>query len=139
MGNLNVWLLDNHLTEDPTDFFGKVKSTGTITNNDLANQMTKEGTKLKEETILDIHARADCIKAEQLTTSYSNNTPLCKAYLKANCIFNIVTENVNKEKHKSRVSISAGSLTHSTFANTKVDCIGAAAVENIIIIIELNL
>ena len=132
MAKLNVWLHDNHLTIDPTDFFGKVKSAGTITNKILAGLMTKEGTELKEETILDILTRADRIKAERLGAGYSINTPFCNAYPKVNGTFYSATEKFDKEKHKVGANMSAGSLTRSAFANAQVDILGAATVEPVI-------
>ncbi len=132
MGKLNVRLYDNHLTEDPTDFFGKIKSAGTLTNASISNLMTKEGIELKEETILDILTRADRIKAEQLGAGYSINTSFCNAYPKISGPFNSPTEKFNKEKHKIGATIMAGSLTQKELAKAEVDVLGEATVEPVI-------
>lgn len=132
MGKLNVWLHDNLLTEDPNDYFGKIKLAGTITNKDLAALMTKEGTELKEETILDILTRADRIKAERLAAGYSINTTFCNAYPKISGIFNSATEKYNKDKHKIGANISIGSVTRAELAKIEVDILGEATVEPVI-------
>jgi hypothetical protein len=48
MGKLNVWLHDKILTEDPNDYFGKIKLAGTVGNKEIAALMTKEGIELRE-------------------------------------------------------------------------------------------
>lgn len=132
MGKLNVWLHDNHLTEDPNDFFGKIKSAGTLTNKGIASLMTKEGIELREETILDILTRADRIKAERLAEGYTINNAFCNAYPKINGIFNSATEKYNKDKHKVGASFSIGSVTRSELTGAEVDILGVATVEPII-------
>jgi hypothetical protein len=132
MGKLNVWLHDNILTEDPNDYFGKIKSAGTVGNNEIAALMTKEGIELKEETILDILTRADRIKAERLAAGYSINTSFCNAYPKISGIFNSATEKYNKDKHKIGANISVGSLTRTELAKAEVDILGEATVEPVI-------
>jgi hypothetical protein len=132
MGKLNVWLHDNILTEDPNDYFGKIKSAGTVGNKEIAALMTKEGIELKEETIMDILARADRIKAERLAAGYTINTSFCNAYPKITGIFNSATERFNKDKHKIGANISVGSLARTELAKAEVDILGEATVEPLI-------
>ncbi len=78
---IDVWLYDSHLTEDPNDSFGRVRSAGTITNKEIAELIKKEGTEYQLEAIIEILNRSDRICREALSEGYAINTDFVNARL----------------------------------------------------------
>ncbi len=68
---LTVDLYDNVLTEAPGDYTGKVRITGTVRNSDIAQEIVKERTEYRPETIENILKLADAKKREALASGKS--------------------------------------------------------------------
>lgn len=68
---LTVDLYDNPLTEAPGDYTGKVRITGTVRNSDIAQEIVKERTEYRPETIENILRLADVKKREALAAGKS--------------------------------------------------------------------
>lgn len=126
MQKLNLWLYDNQLTEDPNDYFGKVKTNGNVTNADIARHIVNEGSELKEETIYHILTLGDKIKAKLLAQGYSLNTPLCYGRVSVAGAFNGSSAQFDKGKHKLLANFTQGAELRSTLASISVDVLGVA-------------
>ncbi|WP_289053608.1 DNA-binding domain-containing protein [Carboxylicivirga marina] len=127
MQNLNLWLYDNQLTEEPNDYFGKVKSNGNITNADVARLIVEDGSEHKEETIYNIITVSDRLKAKLLAQGYSLNTPLCYGRIGVTGVFEGSAAKFEKEKHKLTANFTQGAELRTTLATITVDVLGVAS------------
>lgn len=126
MQKLNLWLYDNHLTEDPNDYFGKVKSNGSITNADIARHIVDDGSELRQETIYNILTVGDKLKASLLAQGYSLNTPLCYGRIGVSGVFEGSAAKFEKGKHKLMANFTQGAELRATLETISVDVLGVA-------------
>lgn len=132
MSKVNVWLYDNLLTPDPNDFYGKVKPQGTLRNEHIAEEMLKEGTEYKKETILDILNRSDRIKVNKLVEGYSINTGVCYSRIDINGVFHGVTDRFDPSEHRIVASFTSSAALREELKKTQVEIVGAATTEPVI-------
>ncbi|MBK3516889.1 DNA-binding domain-containing protein [Carboxylicivirga marina] len=126
MRKLNLWLYDNHLTEDPNDYFGKVKPNGTITNRGIAQQIREEGSEFGEETIYNLLTLGDKMKARFLAEGYTLNTPLCYGHIGVSGVFEGSSAKYENGKHKISASFTQGSELRKNLENVTIDVLGVA-------------
>ena len=132
MSKLNVWLYDNQLTPDSNDFYGKVKSQGSLRNDDIADEMIKEGTEYKKETIVNILNRSDRIKVEKLVEGYSINTGVYHSHIGINGVFHGATDRFDPNEHRIIASFTSSSALREELKKTQVEIIGTATTEPVI-------
>ncbi|MBI9062272.1 MAG: DUF4469 domain-containing protein [Marinilabiliaceae bacterium] len=132
MNKLNVWLYDNLLTGKPNDFFGKVKSNGILSNQDLVNLIIEEGTELKRETLLAIVNRLDRIKVTKLAQGYAVNSGVCYARVGVNGCFQGALASFDKTAHKVIANFTAGAELRAALQKVEVDVLGVATVNPVI-------
>ena len=73
---LNVELYDNVLTEKKGDYTGKVSTTGSADNQTVADEICKERTEYRPETIMNILDLADKKRIDLLASGKTVNTGL---------------------------------------------------------------
>ncbi len=127
MGNLNLWLHNNHLTDDPNDYFGRVKTSGTLTLESIADRILSEGIELQRETLVDVLSRAERMKIDGLAEGYSINTPTCYARVGVQGVFAGASAQFSKDSHKVNASFTAGKDLRDALANIQVDVLGVAS------------
>lgn len=132
MSKLNVWLYDNQLTPDQNDFYGKVKPQGSLRNDDIAEEIIKEGTEYQKETILDILNRSDRIKVEKLVEGYSINSGVCYSHIGVNGVFHGATDRFDPIEHRIIASFTSSSALREELKKTQVEIVGTATTDPVI-------
>ncbi len=121
---VDVNLFDLTVTDDPSDFYGRVRSKGRIDNNGIAARIKKEGSEYQAESIVEILNRADRIKAEGLASGYSINTPFMHASLGITGVFYGTAYDPAQQKLGARFTPAA--QTRELINSTKVNVLGQA-------------
>jgi hypothetical protein len=121
---VDVNLFDLTVTDDPTDFYGRVRSKGKLDNQAIAARIKKEGSEYQSESIVEILNRADRIKAEGLAGGYSINTPFMHASLSISGVFYGSSYDPNQQKLGARFTPAA--QTRELINSTKVNVLGQA-------------
>ncbi|WP_044211475.1 DNA-binding domain-containing protein [Flammeovirga sp. OC4] len=121
---VDIQLYDLAVTPDPNDYFGRVRSKGTIDNEAIASRIKKEGSEYQAETIIELLNRADRIKSEGLAQGYNVNTGFVNARLSVSGVF--YEEVFDPKKHQLNASINLTSNTRELIDETKVTVLGQA-------------
>lgn len=132
MSKVNVWLYDNLLTPDPNDFYGKVKTQGTLHNSDIAEEIISEGSEYQKETILNILDRSDRIKIAKLAEGYSINTGVYSSHIGINGVFHGVTDRFDSNEHRIIASFTSSTALREELKKTSVEIVGTATTEPVI-------
>ncbi|MFA8437104.1 MAG: DNA-binding domain-containing protein [Marinifilaceae bacterium] len=132
MSKVNVWLYDNVLTADPNDYFGKVKPLGTLDNEAIAEELMKEGTEYKKETLMDILDRSDRIKVAKMAEGYSINTGVYHSHIGVNGVFRGATDRFDPQEHRIIASFTSSSALRNELKKTQVEIVGTAATDPVI-------
>ncbi|WP_421917806.1 DNA-binding domain-containing protein [Marinifilum sp.] len=132
MTKVNVWLQDNLLTPKPNDFYGRVKPMGTIKIDDIAQEIIKEGTEYKKETIVDILSRSNRIIIEKMAEGYSVNTGVFYGHISVNGVFNGATDRFNPEEHRLIASFTSSNELRAELKKTQVEIVGTITNEPVI-------
>ncbi|MDR1459172.1 MAG: hypothetical protein LBI60_03055, partial [Bacteroidales bacterium] len=51
---IKAWLRKNHLTADPSDYVATVESSGSVTIDDIIEELKKDGMELNPATVKDV-------------------------------------------------------------------------------------
>lgn len=121
---VDVNLFDLTVTDNPSDYYGRVRSKGKLDNNAIADRIKKEGSEYQTETIVEILNRADRIKAEGVASGYSISTPFMHARLSVAGVFE--DDNFDASKQKLNVRLSPAIQTLKLINETKVNVLGEA-------------
>ncbi|KXX69662.1 DNA-binding domain-containing protein [Flammeovirga sp. SJP92] len=121
---VDIQLYDLTVTPDPNDFFGRVRSKGTLTNEAIASRIKKEGSEYQAETIIELLNRADRIKSEGLAQGYSINTQFINARLGVSGVFYEQVFNPLKQQLKAVINLTSNS--REMIEKTKVTVLGQA-------------
>lgn len=132
MTKVNVWLQDNLLTPRPNDYYGRVKPMGTISNDDIAKEIIKEGTEYKEETIIDILSRSNRIIIEKMAEGYNVNTGVFYSHISVNGVFDGATDRFNPEEHRLIASFTSSNDLREQLKKTQVEIVGTITSEPVI-------
>lgn len=122
MAELNAWLRPNPLTEDKSDYVAVPQAHGSITVNDIVNELLKEGMEIKSETAVDIITRFNRKSAEKVVEGYNVNTGL--VYMRPVIKGVFYNRTWDPKKHSVYVSMNQGSDLRRAIANTKVTILG---------------
>nr|WP_319399458.1 DNA-binding domain-containing protein [uncultured Carboxylicivirga sp.] len=121
---VDVNLYDLAVTDDPTDFFGRVRAKGKLDNRAIADRIKKEGSEYQVETLVEILNRADRIKAEALASGYNINTSFMNARLAISGVF--YSSAFDPEQQKLGALFTPASHTRNLIKNTSVNVLGEA-------------
>lgn len=128
MGNekntVDVQLYDLTVTPDPNDYFGRVRSKGTLDNAAIASRIKKEGSEYQTETIIELLNRADRIKGEGLAQGYNINTGFINARLGISGVF--YEEVFNPKQHQLNATVNLSANSRELIEETKVTILGQA-------------
>lgn len=132
MSKVNVLLYENQLTEDPNDFYGKVKPQGSLRNEDIAEEIVKGRTEYQKDTIINILNMSDKIKVEKLVQGYSINTGVYHSHIGINGVFHGATDRFNPNEHRIVALFTSSSALRDELKKTQVEVIGTATTEPVI-------
>lgn len=119
---LKAWLKHNLLTEDPNDFCATVSGMGSKTLNDIVDEIMKDGTENKRETIVSLVTRFQ-EKAMQLVLSGHNvNTGM--VYMRPVIKGAIYDRTWNPEVNSVYVAMNQGMQLREAIIDTKVELLG---------------
>lgn len=127
---VDVQLYDLTVTEDPNDFFGRVRSKGILDNNAIAARIKKEGTEYQLETMVELLNRADRIKSEGLANGYNINTGFINARLGVQGVF--YNASFDARQHALKGTVNLSSDARAMIADTGVSVLGQAQVGTLI-------
>ena len=122
MPNLNAWLRPNPLTEDKSDYMAVPHAHGSLTTEDIVNELVKEGMEIKPETAVDIISRFNRKSAEKVVEGYNVNTGL--VYMRP--VIKGVFYNTawDAKKNSVYVAMNQGNDLRKAIANTTVTILG---------------
>lgn len=122
------WLIDNPLTEDPTDSTFSVKSGSMLTTEDIARQLINEGTEFKLETLVDILNRGDRIVRNALLAGRPVGTGVFYAYPAISGVWYGVNDTFDEKRHKAGVNFQPNAALRESLKAVGVDVLGLANV-----------
>ncbi|KXX71376.1 DNA-binding domain-containing protein [Flammeovirga sp. SJP92] len=121
---VDVQLYDLTVTPDPNDYFGRVRSKGTLDNKAIASRIKKEGSEYQTETIIELLNRADRVKGEGLAQGYNINTGFINARLGISGVF--YEEVFDPKQHQLNATVNLSSNIRELIGDTKVTILGQA-------------
>ena len=127
---VDVWLYENHLTEDANDSFGRVRIAGTINNKGIAERIKKEGSEYQTEAIIEILNRSDRICKEAITEGYAIHTDFVHARLGINGSF--ADQSFDPAKHSINVVMGPTADVRQGIKGLPVQIMGKATVGPVI-------
>ncbi|WP_282037760.1 DNA-binding domain-containing protein [Saccharicrinis aurantiacus] len=127
---VDVQLYDLTVTENPTDFFGRVRSKGTLDNFAIASRIKKEGTEYQLESMVEVLNPADRIKSEGLASGYNINTGIINARLGVQGVF--YNASFDAKQHTLKGTVNLSSDARAKIADTGVTVLGQAQVGTLI-------
>ncbi|MDR1644734.1 MAG: DUF4469 domain-containing protein [Tannerellaceae bacterium] len=121
-----AWLRQNFLTKDvDNDYVAEVSTVGrTLRNSDIAQEVVKEGSEVKYETVFDIVERTDRIRREKLQEGCSVQTGICHLSPRITGNWIGASTAFDPEKHKSTLDITPTAEMRSALAEVGVEVLG---------------
>ncbi len=129
---LNVSLYDNPLTPEKDDYTAKVQLNGTLTNEQIANEIVAERTEYRADTILNILNISDEIKRTRLASGYAINDGVAQMYPAVSGRFIGAGAQFDPTVHFVGATMMASSALRTALSETKVVVQGPAPVGPII-------
>jgi len=129
---LNVSLYDNPLTPEKDDYTAKVQLNGTLTNEQIANEIVAERTEYRPETILNILNISDEIKRTRLASGFAINDGVTQMYPAVSGRFVGAAAQFDSTVHSVGVTMVASSALRTAMSETKVVVQGPAPVGPVI-------
>ncbi|MEA4936076.1 MAG: DNA-binding domain-containing protein [Paludibacter sp.] len=119
---LKAWLKNNLLTEDPNDFCATVSGMGSKSLNDIVDEIMKDGTENKKETIVSIVTRFQEKAMQLVLTGHNVNTGM--VYMRPVIKGAIYDKLWNPEINSVYVAINQGMQLRQAISETKVELLG---------------
>lgn len=119
---LKAWLRKNQLTTDPNDYTATVAGNGSVGIEDIVDEIIKEGTELKRDTIINIVNRFNDKAAALVVSGYNVNTGL--VYMRPIIKGVFYNKTWNPEVHSLYVGITQGADLREAIAETNVEILG---------------
>lgn len=119
---LKAWLKKNMLTPDPNDYIATVSSNGSVGIENIIDEIMREGTEHKRETILNIVTRFNRKSADLVLSGYNVNTGL--VYMRPMIKGPFYNKTWNPEVNSVYVSITQGIDLRNAMAETTVEILG---------------
>ena len=123
---LNVELYDNVLTEKKGDYTGKVSTTGSADNQTVADEICKERTEYRPETIMNILDLADKKRIDLLASGKTVNTGMGVFSVSVSGSFDGESAPFDPAKHKLAVGFSASGAVRKALSEVEVKTRAAA-------------
>lgn len=122
------WLIDNPLTEDPTDSTFSVKSESMLTTEDIARQLIAEGTEFKLETLIDILNRGDRIIRNSLLAGRPVGTGVFYAYPSISGVWYGTNDTFDEKRHKAGINFQPNAALRESLKTVGTEVLGMANV-----------
>jgi hypothetical protein len=119
---LKAWLKNNLLTEDPKDFWATVSGMGSKSLNDIVDEIMKDGTENKRETIVSIVTRFQEKAMQLVLTGHNVNTGM--VYMRPVIKGAIYDKVWNPETNSVYVAMNQGMQLRQAINETKVELLG---------------
>jgi hypothetical protein len=121
------YLYDNVLTEDPNDFFLRIKSEASLSVNDISLSATKRGGANISPAEM-THAVNQWLKelAYRASDGFAINTGWFTVQPTVKGVFNSPTEKFNPAKHSVAFDFKQGTLMRKELAGVQIDILGVA-------------
>ncbi|MGM9760811.1 MAG: DNA-binding domain-containing protein [Parabacteroides sp.] len=123
---ITVDLYDNVLTEKKGDYTGKVSTTGSADNQMVADEICKERTEYRPETIMNILDLADKKRIDLLASGKTVNTGLGVFSVSVSGSFDGESAQFDPAKHKLSVGFSASGTMRKALSEVDVKTRAAA-------------
>ena len=117
---ITVDLYDNVLTEKKGDYTGKVSTTGSADNQTVADEICKERTEYRPETIMNILDLADKKRIDLLASGKTVNTGMGVFSVAVSGSFDGESAPFDPEKHKLTVGFSASGAVRKALTEVVV-------------------
>lgn len=121
------WLIDNPLTEDPTDSTFSVKSGTMLTIEDIARQLVSEGTEFKLETLIDILNRGDRIIQNALISGTPVGTGVFYAYPSVSGVWYGATDTFDEHRHRIGINFQPAAALRESLKTVGTEVLGIAS------------
>jgi hypothetical protein len=119
---IKAWLKENRLTSDPSDYTATVDSAGSVTMDDIIEELKQDGMELNPATVKDVITRYNNKCIDLVLLGYSVNTGL--VHMRA-CIRGVFHNNVWDAKiHSIYVTISQSKMLRDAIAQVIVKILG---------------
>lgn len=119
---LKAWLKDNPLTADPTDKTAVISSNGTLTEDDLLDEIMAEGIELKRDTLKSVVTRYKNKITDRVLSGYNVNIGL--VYMRPLIKGVFYDKNFNPAVNSVYVHVSQGASLRKASADTNVEILG---------------
>lgn len=123
---IHVELYENMLTQQSGDYTGRIRSTGTLYNKQIAARIVKERSEYRQETIENILSIADRIKCQALAEGKNINDGVGQYTLGVQGSFVGEDAPFNQNIHSIAVNFVAGKELRTMLKNVKVETAGIA-------------
>lgn len=132
---LKAWLVDNTVTtDDKNDKILQLESAGSVNLDDIIDEMIKEDTGLRRETLLHSVTLYNRVITRLILSGYSVNTGLFRAVAK---FLGIVEGGLwDKNRNAIYVAVSQDKMLREAIAQTEVNILGTKS--NIMYILEME-
>lgn len=123
--NIYVQLQELQFPSEKGEFYGLVKSTGEVDNEEVAKRIVAEGCECQIETIVDILNRGDRLRTEALIKGETVHTQWANGRLTCEGVFKDTT--FDSEKQKIHVSVSAPQALQESLNTLHVEVLGVTS------------
>ena len=122
---LKAWLKDNPLTQDPKDMTAIVSSNGTLTEDDLLDEIVEEGIELKRDTLKSVVTRYKIKVMDKVLSGCNVNIGL--VYLRPVIKGPFYNKTWNPAVNSVQVNIIQGAALRTAIAAATVEILGERA------------
>ena len=119
---LKAWIRKNLLTPDPNDYVAVPVTSGSAGINEIVDELVKEGTELKRETLIDVINRFNRKTADMVVSGYNVNTGL--VYIRPVIKGVFYNKTWNPEVNSLIASVTQGAALRAAIADTTVEILG---------------
>jgi len=123
---IKLLLYKNHLNGEQNDYFARIKYTGVLNNEDIADLIIGEGSEYQKESIIDILNRSDRIKMRKLAQGYRIKTMFFNTHISVKGHFEGASSSFDANKHQLNVKFSATKSMREKLRNSLVEVLGTA-------------
>jgi hypothetical protein len=122
---LKAWLKKNPLTEDPNDYVAVLSSNGSITEDDLIDEIMSEGIELKRDTVKSVVTRYNNKVIDKVLSGYNVNAGI--TYLRPVIKGAFYDKTWNPAVNSVHINIGAGVALRKAAEEVSVEILGIHA------------
>lgn len=123
---VDVWLYRNPFSKEKEEYHGKVKCSGVLNNDDIADEMIKEGIEMQRETLIDILNRSDRLRVDKLLEGFQINTGMCQSQIRVKGVFESQVDDYDPNRHRIKISFKSAPVLVQKFKKMSVNVLGKA-------------